>query len=171
MIEFTHHVASASPAALSTPVTGPPDLHGRDQRAQVRLSADRRRTGARLRVGPGGSARLRLVAAHVTAGVLADGDVAVSESEGMFLALLSWDPAPWTYWLTDGGAGTDADPAQTPGRVCDPFPEPARACAQGRLATRTDVDTVQLRTQHVTTPPFPRGSPWPPTNGLSGTTR
>ena len=65
-------------------------------------------------------------------GVLADGDVAVSESEeAMFLALLAWDPAPWTYWLTDGGAGTDGDPAQTPG----PPVRPA-AAAGARLPAR-----------------------------------
>ena len=88
-------------------------------------------------------------------GVLADGDVAVSESEGMYLALLAWDPAPWSYWLTGGGAGTDGDPAQTPGRLCDPPPRPGRSCALGKLGVRTGPDAVRFP------PPGPGSSPFP----------
>src|SRR6185436_2126427 len=88
-------------------------------------------------------------------GVLEDGDVAVSESEGMYLALLAWDPAPWTYWLTDGGAGTAADPADTPGRLCDPPTRPRPNCAFGKAAVRTGPDAVRLLTPDPGSPPFP----------------
>lgn len=88
-------------------------------------------------------------------GVLEDGDVAVSDAEGVFLALLSWDPGPWSYWLTDGGAGTDGDPAQTPGRVCDPPVTPKPNCALGRLGVRTGVDAVRVPTADPGSPPFP----------------
>ncbi|WP_460980191.1 hypothetical protein, partial [Pseudactinotalea suaedae] len=88
-------------------------------------------------------------------GVLAGGDVAVSAEEAMFLALLAWDPAPWTYWLTDGGAGTDGDPSQTPGRLCDPPPRPARTCLLGKDAERTGVDAVELPPESLGTAPFP----------------
>jgi len=88
-------------------------------------------------------------------GVLSDGDVAVSESEGMFLALLAWDPGPWTYWLTDGGAGTDADPAGTPGRLCDPPARPKPNCVLGELGLRAGPDDVRFLTAHAGEPPFP----------------
>ncbi len=102
-------------------------------------------------------------------GVLSDGDVAVSDSEGMYLALLSWDPAPWTYWLTDGGEGTDADPAQTPGRLCDPPARPRRACALGEDADRTGPDTVVHRTPTPGDPPFPSRFTWPGQERAFGT--
>jgi hypothetical protein len=88
-------------------------------------------------------------------GVLADGDVAVSESEGMFLALLAWDPAPWTYWLTDGGAGTAGDPSTTPGRLCDPPTRPRPGCVLGERGTRSGIDAADFRPDSLGTPPFP----------------
>ncbi|WP_109474662.1 hypothetical protein [Ornithinimicrobium cavernae] len=88
-------------------------------------------------------------------GVLADGDVSVSAEEAMFLALMSWDPAPWTYWLTDGGEGTDGNPSQTPGRLCEEPPRPTRMCLLGRDAQRTGTDAVLLPPETLGSPPFP----------------
>ena len=56
------------------------------------------------------------------------------EQEGRQLALLSWHPAPWAANLPDGGAGTEADPAEQVGRICEPAPGPEPACVLGQDA-------------------------------------
>jgi hypothetical protein len=155
VIEFTHHVAVALSGAFD-PGPGPtsPVWSGTSE-----LKYAYRITGVEIVPDGGGALGGPLDSAWWLPthrpGVLADGDVAVSESEGMFLALLAWDPAPWSYWLTDGGDGTDGDPSQTPGRLCDPPPRPSRTCALGQLGTRTGPDTVRFRNPGPGTPPFP----------------
>ena len=161
VIELTHHVQVALSGSAFSPGGGPagPVWSGTSE-----MKYAYRLTGVEI-VPDGGTP---LVAPLDSAwwlptsrpGVLTDGDVAVSESEAMFLALLSWDPAPWTYWLTDGGAGTDADPSGTPGRLCDPPPRPARSCAPGKAALRTGPATVEIWTQDPGVPPFPSRFAW-----------
>lgn len=161
VIEFTHHLAVDLAGSAFAPGNGPagPVWSGTSE-----LKYAYRLTG--VEIIPDGEPALTgpldsgwwLPTSRP--GVLADGDVAVSESEGMFLALLAWDPAPWTYWLTDGGAGTDADPAQVPGRLCDPPPRAARTCALGSRGERAGVDAVVLRTTNAGTAPFPSRFTW-----------
>ncbi len=161
VVEFTHHLGVALSGGAFAPGPGPagPVWSGTSE-----MKYAYRLTG--VEIVPDGQAALAgpldsgwWLPTH-RPGVLADGDVAVSESEGMFLALLAWDPAPWTYWLTEGGAGTDGDPAGTPGRLCDPPTLAARSCAQGKDAVRQDVDAVDLPTIDPGTPPFPSRFTW-----------
>lgn len=160
VIEFTHHVKASFGGAFSPgPGPGGPVWSGTSE-----MKYAYRITGVELvpDAGPPLAGPLDSAWWLPTSrpGVLSDGDVAVSESEGMYLALLSWDPAPWTYWLTDGGEGTDADPAQTPGRLCDPPARPRHNCAPGEDATRTGPETVNLRTPTPGQPPFPSRFTW-----------
>ena len=156
VIEFTHHVAVGLAGSAFAPGGGPagPVWSGTSE-----LKYAYRLTG--VEIVPDGSAALTgpldsgWWLPTNRPGVLEDGDVAVSESEGMFLALLAWDPAPWTYWLTDGGAGTDGDPATTPGRLCDPPTRPRRACILGKRGARIGVDAVDFPSDDLGTPPFP----------------
>ncbi len=156
VIEFTHHVGVALSGGAFSPGPGP---GGPTWSGTTEMKYAYRLTGVELI--PDGSGALSgplesgwWLPTH-RPGILADGDVAVSESEGMFLALLAWDPAPWTYWLTDGGAGTDGDPAGTPGRLCDPPTRAALNCAPGKAGTRTGVDSVDFPTPDPGQPPFP----------------
>ncbi len=161
VIEFTHHLGVALAGSAFAPGNGPagPVWSGTSE-----LKYAYRLTG--VEIIPDGAPALTgpldsgwwLPTARP--GVLADGDVAVSESEGMFLALLAWDPSPWTYWLTEGGAGTDADPAQVPGRLCDPPPRAARNCALGAGGERTGIDAAAFRTTDAGIPPFPSRFTW-----------
>ena len=156
VIEFTHHLDVALSGAAFDPGPGPT---GPAWSGTTELKYAYRLTGVELVPDGGGALAGPLDSGWwlptSRPGVLEDGDVAVSESEGMYLALLSWDPAPWTYWLTDGGAGTDADPSQTPGRLCDPPTRPPRNCVLGKLAVRTGPDAVRLPTPDPGSPPFP----------------
>ena len=156
VIEFTHHLDIALAGGAFDPGPGPagPAWSGTSE-----LKYAYRLTGVELI--PDGQGPLTgplesgwWLPTH-RPGVLSDGDVAVSESEGEFLALLAWDPAPWSYWLTNGGEGTDGDPASTPGRVCDPPTRPRPNCALGKLAVRTGVDAVRIPTDDAGSPPFP----------------
>ncbi len=156
VIEFTHHLAVDLGGSAFSPGAGPagPVWSGTSE-----LKYAYRLTGVEI-VPDGGAALTGPLDSGwwlptSRPGVLADGDVAVSEGEGMFLALLAWDPAPWTYWLTDGGAGTDGDPGQVPGRLCDPPPRPRRTCLPGKLASRTDIDSVRFLAPDAGSPPFP----------------
>ncbi|WP_299450782.1 hypothetical protein [uncultured Serinicoccus sp.] len=156
VIELTHHMAvdlSGSAFAPGAPPPGPVWSGTSEMKYAYRLTS--------VQIVPDGGAALSgplasgwWLPTH-RPGVLADGDVALSAEEAMFLALLSWDPAPWTYWLTDGGAGTDGDPAQTPGRLCEPRPQPIRACLLGKDAERSHVDAVHLPPEDLGLPPFP----------------
>jgi len=156
VIEFTHHLDVSLSGSAFDPGPGPtgPAWSGTSE-----LKYAYRLTGVEIAPDGGGALAGPLDCGWwlptSRPGVLEDGDVAVSESEGMFLALLAWDPAPWSYWLTDGGAGTDADPAQTPGRLCDPPSRPHRGCALGTLGTRTGPDAVRFLTPDPGSPPFP----------------
>ena len=156
VIEFTHHLDVSLAGSAFDPGPGPA---GPAWSGTTEMKYAYRLTG--VEIVPDGQAALAgpldsawWLPTH-RPGVLADGDVAVSETEGMFLALLSWDPAPWTYWLTDGGEGTDGDPAGTPGRLCDPPTRPRPACALGKNGERTGVDAVRFATVDAGSPPFP----------------
>jgi hypothetical protein len=156
VIEFTHHLGVSLSGGAFDPGPGPagPAWSGTSE-----LKYAYRLTGVEIVPDGGGALAGPLDCGWwlptSRPGVLADGDVAVSESEGMFLALLSWDPAPWSYWLTGGGAGTDGDPAQTLGRLCDPPSRPSRGCALGKLAVRTGPDAVRFPPADLGSPPFP----------------
>ena len=155
VIEFTHHLDVALAGAFA-PGPGPT---GPAWSGTTELKYAYRLTGVEIVPDGGGALAGPLDSGWWLPtnrpGVLEDGDVAVSESEGMYLALLAWDPAPWTYWLTDGGAGTDADPSQTPGRLCDPPTRPRPNCALGKAAVRTGPDAVRVPTPDPGSPPFP----------------
>ncbi len=86
-------------------------------------------------------------------GVLSDGDVAPSESEGRHLALMSWDPAPWSRALGDRGDTIPGDPAVSVGRLCDPPLVPARTCVRGGDGSRVDLDRIDLPHRGASTPP------------------
>ena len=156
VIEFTHQVSLAltgSAFDVPTPTpAGPPWSGTSEMKYAYRITGLELRRGSAAEAGP-------LVSNwwHPThrPGVLAAGDVAVSEEEGLFLALLSWNPAPWSYWLTDGGEGIPGDPAVTPGRLCDPPPKPVRSCAVGKEARRTGADEVRFATPPAAADPFP----------------
>lgn len=64
------------------------------------------------------------------------GEATSSEHEGWDLALLQWDPAPWSRNLSDGGEGIPADPAQTLSRLCNPVEQATRGCVHGRKVKR-----------------------------------
>jgi hypothetical protein len=84
-----------------------------------------------------------------------DGDTAASSHEGWDLALLHWDPAPWSRALTDGGEGVDADPAGGLGNVCDPAPRPPRYCVRGQDGQRLDVGRVRVAGEPSGVSPYP----------------
>ena len=48
-----------------------------------------------------------------------------TEHEGPNLKLLDWNPWNWAVNLDDGGAGTDGNPANEVGELCETFPQPA----------------------------------------------
>lgn len=83
-------------------------------------------------------------------GVLAEGDLPLSAEEGRWLALLTWDPRPWSRLLGDGATATPGEPSEVVSRLCDPAPLPVRACAFGVSAVRIDSARVELRTEPVT---------------------
>ena len=171
VIEFTHRVAmalSGSAFDVPTPTPAGPTWSGTSEmKYAYRITGLELRRGSTPEAGP-------LVANwwHPThrPGVLAVGDVAVSEEEGLFLALLSWNPAPWSYWLTDGGEGSPGDPAITPGRLCDPAPKPDRACALGKQASRTASDAIRIATPSTAAAPFPSSFAYTPHERVLGTT-
>ncbi len=159
VIEFTHHLEVHLPAdSAFTPGGGPaaPPWSGTSE-----LKYAYRLTGVDL-VPDGETALTGPLASGwwmptYRPGVLAEGDVAVSADEGMVLALLAWNPAPWTHWLTEGGAGTDGDPAGTPGRLCDPPLRPRRHCLPGGSGRRTGISSVRFRTAPVPAAPLQLG--------------
>ncbi len=85
-----------------------------------------------------------------------DGSTSASTHEGWDLALLRWEPAPWSRVHTDGGEGLEADPAENLGRICTPAPRPTRYCLLGGKGTRLGLETVLL-----SAPPSGQ-SPYPP---------
>jgi hypothetical protein len=84
------------------------------------------------------------------------GDTAPSTHEGWELALLHWDPAPWSRAHSDGGDGLDADPAGSIGNVCEDPPRPTRYCLLGQNGVRLSAGRVRL------TAPASGQSPYPP---------
>lgn len=77
-------------------------------------------------------------------GVPESGSTPASAHEGWDLALLKWDPAPWSRAHSEGGEGLDADPATNLGRVCTPAPRPTRYCVLGGRGERFNIDRVRL---------------------------
>ncbi len=72
------------------------------------------------------------------------GSTPASSHEGWDLALLRWDPAPWSRVHTEGGEGLSSDPADNLGRVCDPAPRPTRYCVLGGTGKRITQERVQF---------------------------
>ncbi len=91
-----------------------------------------------------------------------DGSTPASSHEGWDLALLRWDPAPWSRAHTDGGDGLSSDPADNLGRVCDPAPRPTRYCVLGGTGNRIAQGRVQF-----TAPPSGQ-TPYPPDFFVAG---
>ena len=83
-------------------------------------------------------------------GVLAEGDLSLSAEEGRWLALLTWDPRPWSRLLGDGATATPGEPSDVVSRLCDPAPLPVRGCAFGVSAVRIDSARIELRNESVT---------------------
>lgn len=76
---------------------------------------------------------------------LPEGDEAPSsEHEGWDLALLQWDPAPWSRNLSQGGEGIPADPAETVSRICDPVERATRGCVHGSKVKRLSAERVRF---------------------------
>ncbi len=90
------------------------------------------------------------------------GSTPASSHEGWDLALLRWDPAPWSRAHTDGGDGLSSDPAGNLGRVCDPAPRPTRHCVLGGTGNRIAQGRVQF-----TAPPSGQ-SPYSPDFFVAG---
>ena len=86
-------------------------------------------------------------------GIVAEsvGDMPLSSEEGRWLALLTWDPRPWSRALAATNVTSPGDPATTASRLCDPAPLPRRACAFGVDAVRIDSSHVELRDDTTTT--------------------
>jgi len=78
-----------------------------------------------------------------------------SEHEGPNLKLLDWNPWAWVVNMRNGGAGQPGAPADTVGTICDPKPQPARACVLGRDARRAGLNKVRLRQQTPAPGPYP----------------
>lgn len=78
-----------------------------------------------------------------------------SEHEGPNLKLLDWNPWAWVVNMSNGGAGQPGAPADTVGTICDPKPQPARACVLGRDAKRAGPNKVRLRQQTPAPGPYP----------------
>jgi hypothetical protein len=72
------------------------------------------------------------------------GDTAASTHEGWELAVLHWDPAPWSRAHSDGGEGLDADPADSLGNVCEEPPRPTRYCVLGKNGLRINAGFVRM---------------------------
>ena len=86
-------------------------------------------------------------------GIVAEsvGDMPLSSEEGRWLALLTWDPRPWSRALAATNVSSPGDPATTASRLCDPVPVPRRACAFGIDAVRIDATHVELRDDTTST--------------------
>lgn len=78
-----------------------------------------------------------------------------SEHEGPNLKLLDWNPWAWVVNMSNGGAGQPGAPGDTVGTICDPKPQPARACVRGRDAKRAGLNKVRLRQQTPAPGPYP----------------
>ena len=84
-----------------------------------------------------------------TSGTLSSG------AEVQSLKLLDWDPFTWAVPMDSGGAGNPGDPATTVGQICDPLPQPARACVYGADAVATGPHAVRLRQITPAPGPYP----------------
>lgn len=78
-----------------------------------------------------------------------------SEHEGPNLKLLDWNPWAWVVNMSNGGAGQPGAPGDTVGTICDPKPQPARACVLGRDAKRAGLNKVRIRQQVPAPGPYP----------------
>lgn len=166
LLSFQHHLRSALDAATNVTRSGqPPTAPLWTGTSELKYTF--RLTGVELwKQGGGGFEKLEptLPAAwwwptH-RPGVLAPidgtepGPPSPSEHEGRQLALLTWQPAAWAHSLSDGGAGTAGDPAETLGRLCDPAPPLRPVCVRGRNAQRLGHDRVRLRPDGRGDPPY-----------------
>lgn len=80
---------------------------------------------------------------------------ASSEHEGPRLKLLDWDPWTWVENTASGGAGTDGDPVAEIDELCEPLPQPRRACVYGRAARGVSLYKVRFRAESPALPPYP----------------
>lgn len=78
-----------------------------------------------------------------------------SGAEATYLQLLDWTPWPWAHSSATGGAGQPGDPGAIIEQICDPLPDPARACLSGNDAAPRTPTTVALRRLGPGPAPYP----------------
>lgn len=83
------------------------------------------------------------------------GDTPSSSHEGWDLALLQWEPAPWSRALTEGGEGIEADPARSVGNFCEPAPRPTRYCLRAGDGERLARGRVRIVGEPSGQTPYP----------------
>ncbi len=71
------------------------------------------------------------------------------------LRLLDWQPWGWALPMADGGVSASGDPADTIGNLCQPIPNPTRACLYGCDARGAGVDRIRLLHETLTPGPYP----------------
>lgn len=81
------------------------------------------------------------------------GPILPSGAETTSLTLLHWNPWGWALPMADGGASAPGNPADTIGNLCEPVPQPARACLFGKDARAAGPNRIRLL--HEVPPPGP----------------
>jgi hypothetical protein len=78
-----------------------------------------------------------------------------SGAEATHLQLLNWDPWAWPRSTENGGEGQPGDPGLIIERICDPLPEPRRACLYGDSAGIISLTEARLRRNAPSQGPYP----------------
>ncbi len=117
-----------------------------------------RKVGGGLVVDPSGAA-LQSAWTHSPSRAADDtsgsGSATPSGAEVTHLQLLNWEPWAWARSTQDGGAGQPGDPATLIERICDPVPEPRRACLMGSAADVISLTEARLKRNAPAPGPYP----------------
>ncbi|MCQ0968894.1 hypothetical protein MLD63_00390 (plasmid) [Paracoccus sp. TK19116] len=157
VINFAHYVKDAIPAGQQFDPTAQPsgEIWFGSNRLKYTYRLDNVRlvhvaNGAEVAgVNPLKSAWVRSPARQAGSG----GPQAPSGAEVSALKLLDWQPWDWALPMSDGGASAPGDPAGTIVKLCEPLPQPARACLYGKDARGAGPDRIRIL--HETPPPGP----------------